>query len=124
MIALVTILPTLWELWNDRNGETRKDKARDFLIAVCLYAGIALALWWMFETNPLKSLALMLGVRVMLFDYAIAAILIRRGVIVGRWFSYNGKTARFDRLVARVNPWVRFAIRLGLFVAAIIYYYA
>lgn len=125
MISLILcIIPTLWEIWDDRNGETKKDKTRDFLIAVIMYSVIALANWWIFETHPLKSLALTFAFRLLVFDYAIAYVLIKRGVIVGNWFSYTGKTARWDKLIARVNPWLRFAARVVLFAAVLWWLYS
>ena len=117
--ALICAIPTIWEIWNDRNGETAKDKIRDVLITSILYAIIMIALWWVNETHPLKSLALMLGIRVAFFDYAIQYVLIKRGVIHGHWFTYSGKTSWFDRKVSKVNSWLRLAVRVILFAAAV-----
>lgn len=119
MIAVVLcLLPTLWEIWNDRDGETKKDKTRDLIVSVILYAAVAL-INWLLDIHPLKSLALTFGFRVLVFDYAVQWLLIRRGVIHGHWFTYTGKTARFDRLIARVNPWVRLAVRVVAFLASV-----
>lgn len=116
------LIPTLYEVWEDRNGEGRTDKTRDAIVAVIMYAAVALVNWWVFETNPLGSLALTFGFRVMLFDYLVQYVLIKRGVIHGHWFYYKGKTAKFDRIIKYLNPWVVLACRLVVFAACVITY--
>lgn len=119
LAILICIIPTALEIIDDARGESKKGKIRDFILAVIFYAGMAWFNWQVFEVHPLKSIALMLGVRVMFFDYVVQYVLIRRGVIHGHWFTYTGKTARFDRLIARVNPWVRLAVRVVLLALAV-----
>lgn len=121
--ALICVGPTVWEIINDRKGETKKDKVKDLLIAVILYAGVALLNWKLIHIHPLKSIALMLAFRMLAFDYIIQWILIRRGIISGSWFSYTGKTARWDRWIAKVHPWVRMVIRLVLFLSSTIWFF-
>lgn len=119
LAVLFCFLPTIYEIIDDRNGETKKDKVRDFFIAAILYAVIALVNWWMFETLPLRSLALTFAIRLAFFDYVIAYVLIRRGVIVGKCWNYRGKTARFDRLIARIDWRVLMAARVIAFASAL-----
>lgn len=124
-IAIVLCLaPTLWEVYNDRNGEGRTDKTRDAIVAVIMYAAVALVNWWWLDVHPLRSLALTFGFRVILFDYLVQYVLIKRGVIHGHWFYYKGKTAKFDRIIKYLNPWVVLACRLVLFAACVIAYLA
>lgn len=122
LVILLCFAPTVWEIIDDARGETRKDKIRDAVIAAGLYSVIALALWWILETHPLKSLALMIAIRVMFFDYVIAYVLIRRGVIKGSWFRYVGKTARWDRALSKVNPWTKLALRIVIFAGSVTYF--
>lgn len=117
--ALICFAPTVWEIYNDRNGETANDKVRDGIITAIFYTTITLALWWVYETHPLKLLALMLGIRVMFFDYFIQYILTKRGVIRGHWFFYKGHTAKFDRVIKYLNPWIVLVCRVILFAAAV-----
>lgn len=118
LIILICSLPTFWEVYNDRNGETKRDKQRDAMITMGLYMAIALALIHYVEVH--KSLTLMLAIRLLIFDYVIHYVLIRRGVIRGHWFTYVGKTPEFDQLVRKINPWVRLAIRVVVFVGGVL----
>lgn len=121
MITVVLcLLPTLWEIWNDRDGETKKDKTRDLLVSIVLYSVIALVNWKLSVTPVFKSLALSFGWRLLVFDYAIAYVLIRRGVIVGKWWNYRGKTARWDRLISKANPWILLVVRALVFLSALL----
>lgn len=124
MEAFALILPTIYEVWDDRNGEYTKGKKTDLIITACLYAVFALAFWWIFETHPLKSLALMLGIRILLFDYLVQYVLIHNGVIAGHWFNYSGKTARWDKATVRLNPWLKLGFRVLVFVGTIFVYFS
>lgn len=120
MIAFILcILPTVLEIIDDARGELKKGKVRDFILAVIFYSGIALFNWQVFEIHPLKSIALMLGVRVMFFDYVVQYVLIKRGVITGHWFFYQGKTAKWDRVISYLNPWVVLAVKVIVFAGAL-----
>lgn len=109
------LIPTLYEVWEDRNGEGRTDKTRDAIVAVIMYAAVALVNWWWLDVHPLRSLALTFGFRVLLFDYMVQYVLIKRGVIHGHWFFFKGKTAKWDRVIKYLNPWVVLACRLVVF---------
>ena len=104
----------------DRKGETAEGKRKDFwwslLVSIVLsgfayfYAGI----------GPLQSIALLIAWRVLLFDYLVTYLLIKNDVIVGHWFTYTGKTSRWDKIISKVNPWVRLSIRIALFVLSVL----
>lgn len=121
LALILCFLPTVWEIWDDRKGETKKDKERDVVVAIVLYIGVMLVAWWL-GTPPVKSISMMLGARVMFFDYVIHYILIRRGVIHGHWFTYVGKTSTFDKRIAKVNPWIKLLVRVVVFAAALVYF--
>lgn len=117
---LLCLVPTLWETYDDRKGESKKDKTRDLLISIVLYSVIALVNWKLSVIPVFKSLALSFGWRLLVFDYAIQWLLIRRGVIVGKWWSYRGKTARWDRLISKANPWILLVVRALVFLSALL----
>lgn len=135
------LLPVSWELWNDRNGEDVKGKREDIAIRIILAAlcGLVIMLlhntlepnfpsnaynWWM----VLGGIALAAGWHFLLFDYYIAAILKKRGIIHydGRfgWFSYTGKTSKFDKfeLWKWLHPVNRLIIRLIVWEIGILTY--
>lgn len=111
VILLVTFLPTLYEAWTDRKGETKRDKRKDtalLVVVAVLLTGVAYLVLVSWVAVPLFILMW----RITTFDYISQAFMIRNGVISGNWFSYTGKTAIWDRLIAKVNPWIRFGVRL------------
>ena len=121
VIFFVSFLFTPAEVFGDRKGETKKGKIKDGIwlaVGSVLLAGVS---WW-FGQNPLSVLLLILGWRILLFDYLIQYVLIKRGVIVGHWFTYNGETAKFDKLIARIHPVVRLVIKVLIFVGSICFY--
>lgn len=123
MEALALILPTFWEVYDDRHGENKKGKVKDLVIVAVLYVVIALAFWWLSETHPLKSLALMLGIRILIFDYLVQYVLIKNGVISGHWFFVKGKTAKWDRVISHLNPWIVLGLRVLFFAGTLFVYY-
>lgn len=123
IIGALCFVPTIWELYNDRNGENKKDKIKDtaiFLVVVGLIAGLS---YWLGQ-SPVSAILLILGIRVMFFDYAIHYLLIKNKVIVGHWFTYNGNTSFIDRLISGVHPVLRFAARVIVFLASIFLFFA
>jgi len=123
VMLFVCLTPTLIELWNDKDGESKKDKVLDtiwLLVAVVVIAGGA---WWL-GYRPLPVIGLIIGWRILLFDYLINIILYRRKVIQNPgaefWFSYTGQTARWDKLISKVHPWVRLIVRLIVFSVSLI----
>lgn len=115
LVILLGLVAVEVEARNDQHGESKSDKVRDAFVLTIAASCLCLLLWWLADVNPLKTIALLLGVRVLVFDYLITYLLIKNGVVVGHWFSYMGKTAFTDRIISKVNPWLRFALRLCLF---------
>lgn len=119
MIAfLLTFIPTGVELYLDRNGETAKNKRRQWLLIGLLFTIVSAINWQVFEIHPLRSLILCFAVRFMLLDYLINIILYKRGKIdFANWFEYIGSTASFDKIKiwVKIGKWGRFAVRLIVF---------
>lgn len=84
-----------------------------------MYAAVALVNWWWLEVHPLRSLALTFGFRVILFDYLVQYVLIKRGVIRGKWWSYHGKTSAIDVALRRVNWRIILVFKILVFIATI-----
>ena len=121
LAAIFCILPTLWELYDDRLGETAKGKKRDFYIASILYTAIAVVNLILFETRVTCSLLLIWGIRMLIFDYLINILLFG---VSSNWFEYLGKTAKFDRrgFWVTMGSWGRFSVRLVAFTLSLLYF--
>lgn len=120
-IALLCLAPTIYEAISDRKGESKRDKFWDGLILVgysVLLAGGA----YLSGHAWVPVIGLILGFRVLVFDYLIQYLLIKNKVIVGHWFTYNGKTSWFDKLAAKIHPVIRFVLRMVVFALAVWWY--
>jgi len=115
LVILWGLLAAILESYNDRLGETKKDKIADGVYLAIATSCLCLLVWILDRTNPLKVIPLVLAVRVLVFDYLVTYLLIRNGVIVGNWFSYTGKTSKWDKLISRVNPFVRLGLGVAVF---------
>lgn len=122
---LITLLPTLFEIWQDRNGETAKDKYKDGFYLIVVAIGIGGASHF-FGQNMVSVLLLILAWRILIFDYTITVLLYSRGVIespdAAKWWNYTGKTSKWDRLTGRVHWGIRMALRALIFAGAVVYY--
>lgn len=117
MIWLIFLyaVPSLYEAWTDRHGEKKSNKVVDSLLLIAVVLIVSIAVQILLKVSVIESVVLLLSWRLLIFDYLVAYLLIRNGVIVGHWFTYNGKIAWFDRLVSGVNPWVMFLVRVIIF---------
>ena len=123
--AIFCIFPTLWELYDDRNGETVKGKRRDFYLVSIGSIGIAVVNLILFDIRVTCSLLLILGIRMLIFDYIINILLFTNGVSQsGKWFEYVGKTAKFDQrdFWLRIGRWGRFSVRVLAFALSLLYF--
>lgn len=123
---LALTIPYLWEIVNDRNGESYKEKVKDIIIRIFLAVLASLVGWYFIGANPIKGVFLSLAFHWLLFDYTITTVLIKRGVIETKEsaFSYVGKTSAMDKnkFWVKLGGWGRFIVRLIVFgVATIIY---
>lgn len=122
-IVFLCLIPTMLEAWTDRKGETSKEKRLDLLTFGSLYLILAVVIWFIIEVHPLKSILLMIGIRVLMFDYLVQYLLIKNGVISGHWFFYKGKTAKWDRAFSWLNPWIVLVLRVIFFAGTVFVYY-
>lgn len=125
------IIPTGWELVNDRNGD--KDKTRDVFIRYGLMIIAAVInFFWVTGKAVFDSVFLSAGINFMFFDYAIAWWLIWRktkgkpGIepprgVVYHWFSYLSGSP-FDKLWKHWHPGWRAVVRATVLAAAIVIY--
>lgn len=124
IILISGLVAVVVEAWNDQHGESKKDKVRDAFVLAIAASCLSLLSYWIADVHPLKTIALLLGVRVLVFDYLVTYLLIKNKVIAGNWFDYMGKTAFTDRLVAKVPAWLRLLVRVCLFAASLIWFLA
>lgn len=121
VILFVTLLPTLFEVWNDRNGEGKKSKVKDGIWLVVGSALIAGGAWWL-GYRPLPVIGLILGWRVLIFDYLTHIFLkeFSKSHENIEWWSYTGKTTYWwDQLIAKISWKLRLAVRVLIFAATI-----
>ncbi len=141
---LFMLIPLAWELVNDRDGEDEFQKRQDVTVRGlwALFAGIlAVFAHWPILRNGdafvelrhdglilLSAAILSAAYHFLLFDYLIAFILKKRGVIhySGQfgWFSYLGEKSVIDNLPLwrQLPAWFRAMIRITVFEAALLFY--
>lgn len=124
------MIATLWEVWEDRHGDLYK--SQDVIIRIALLLAEAIALHFIFIKPLIDSLFLSIAVFFMFFDYLIAMVLIKNGVVEPRrgttytWWTYTAKSGVFDnlKLWKDAKPWTKFFIKLGALIAAVIIFLA
>lgn len=124
ILLLVTSVPTLYEVYADRFGETRKGKRKDtlwLLIAAACLIGLS---WWLFDFHPLWTGLLILVWRICTFDYLVNLFLKRysEGHKDINVFTFTGNTAYFDKLTAKVHWVLRLILRTAVFLASMAYF--
>jgi len=122
MIILLGLIASEVEARNDQWGESKKDKIRDGVFLTIFASAVSYLAWRFVEINPLKTVAVLLAVRIAYFDYRVSYLLIKNKVIVGHWFTYSGKTAKWDKVISKVNPWVRLAVRIVFFACCLLFF--
>lgn len=114
-------VPTVWELYNDRNGDF--NKKADVLFRVLLIINAGLIVWGLFNRNAFLSMNLSFAIHWLLFDYLIVIIL-NRNVYEKKvhWFTHLGTSSAIDKLSfwVKLGPWGRFGVRVGYFVIALV----
>lgn len=129
---ILTLLPLIWEVYNDRNGDAHisrgllelPSKKVDILVRVLIATIVALINFFVFDEALFKSVFLCVAVHFLLFDYIIAFILIKKGIIKGHWFSYMGSKG-IDNYKSwkNVPPIIKLVIRITIFgIANYIYF--
>lgn len=132
LCCFILSVPTIWELWDDRKGETLQQKKWDvwkralwMLIASSLVAFIRLdgsshptingALHYYLDV--VTAYALSVAIFLLVFDYSINLILGRKP-----WYSYLSKSP-LDKLWSGWNWKVRMVVRVAVFVGAMVWFY-
>ena len=112
------MIATIWEVWNDRHGDTNKSED---VVLRCIWFIVEAATLRLFTHKPFFTcLLLSSAVFFLLFDYLVCYFLIRNKVIEvpgAHWFSYMGKSGVVDNLKfwRDMNPWLKLLVRMGYF---------
>lgn len=115
LLILAGLAASEIEARNDQHGESKKDKIRDGVYLTIFASLLSYLSWRLADVHPLKTIAVLLAVRVLYFDYRVSYLLIKNGVISGHWFDYVGKTSWFDvNVTSKVNPWLRLVLRVAI----------
>ena len=112
------------EAYLDRFGEKRKGKVKDTLWLLTAVASLTGLAYWLFDTNPVWPVLLVLVWRICTFDYIVNAFLKRysKGHKNINIWTYSGTTAFTDRIVSKVHPVIRLVLRASLFAVALWWY--
>ena len=115
IVIVVTFLPTLYEAWTDRKGETKRDKRKDAVFLVGLSA-LLTAGAYLFLAEWVSVPLLIIMFRVTCFDYIVNAFLKRysKGHKKINVWKFSGTTALTDRLIGRIPYKVRLVVRAVL----------
>lgn len=125
-------IPLLWEINNDKNGDAHisrgflswTSKKVDVLARLALaFAGGAINTI-LNDINIYKSVFISGAIHFFFFDYIIAYILIKKGIIIGHWFSYTGSKGMDNtKLWKDLSPTRKFILKLIILIIAIIVYF-
>lgn len=132
LIFLILSLPTAWELYDDRIGETLKQKKLDVLWRCLSFSSSAIVSGWIiygFHQTPfvyyLKAVVMSFAIFFLVFDYAIIIILVRRKIVElpkgQKWYSYLSKSP-LDKLWSGWDWKWRMAVRGAVFTISLIIY--
>lgn len=121
-------VPTVWELFDDKTGDT--NKTPDTISRLIFMSSAGAAAHYISGENWLTAFNLSFAIFFMFFDYCISYILIRNGTLEPprgvkyHWFSYSGKSGVIDNLKfwRNMNPWVKLFIRIGYLAIALFLY--
>lgn len=116
-------VPYIWEVYSDRNGD--HDKTVDVIWRVILSATAVLSCVHLTDHSIWAAGLMCSAIFFLLFDYTVAAVLIKNGVIEAKsWFSYMGKSGKFDNWGwwRNMHPGWRFAIKMSVFTGSLLIY--
>lgn len=117
IVVLILLTPTINELIDNHNLETRAEKKND--VWVRIYTALAVSL-----VDPgryLQNLGMTFGLFVMFFDYLYNLTSRITKPFRSQWFSHLGDTT-IDNLWKHWPPLVRLSIRIVVLLAAILYF--
>lgn len=123
------MIATIWEVWNDRYGDSNKSTdiwARTFLLWI-----EAVLLHLLTDTNIFICFNFSISVFFLTFDYVINYVLIKNGTIEPprgvkyHWLTHVGKSGVIDNLTfwKEMNPYVKLGIRLAYFLISVTLYF-
>lgn len=121
--ALLLLIPVAFHLYNDRNGDKPEDKAGDIFIVSAIALVAAIVGFFISDKPIIDGLLLAWAIHFMIFDYAIVAILKKRGVIETKehWFNYLGSSYT-DDVLRQLKPWMRFWLKVSVLAIATLVY--
>jgi uncharacterized membrane protein len=123
LAILLLFAPLVWELIQDRNGEAPAEKTQDIFIRLLLAVTAAVVGWYIAGKAIPDGVLLSLAIHFLAFDYMINWILKKRKVIetTESAFTYLGSSWT-DDVLRQWKPMVRFLVKLGVLVGAVIIY--
>jgi len=119
----ITAIPTIYEAYTDRFGESKKDKIKDGILLVAGSLVIAGVSWWDGK-NPLSVLLLIFAWRVLLFNQVVNWFLKRYSPThkdINIW-KYIGNTSTIDKLISKIHPVIRLIIRIVFFILCAVFF--
>lgn len=124
IIAWVSLIfPLFWELIDDRHGDAvKKNQVFDMVMRLTFFALSGIFHQILYQ-KFIEGTVLSIAVFFLCFDYLVAYLLIRNGVVIGHWFSYLSGKKFFDKIMVRLFPWQRLALRICVLIGAIILYF-
>lgn len=122
------MIATIWEVINDRHGDSNKQY--DIIARLILIWIEAALLHFIFHKPLVDSLLLSTAFFFSFFDYLIAYILIKNGTlepprgITYYWFDYIAKVGPFDNFKywKELKPRTKLFVRVVVLIGAIIIY--
>lgn len=128
-LFLILTIPTDYELIKERKGEAMSHKKRSatvrallMILAAAVVTAIKVVIRYPLPTiiwlTYLKSLFLSFAIFFMFFDYSYNIMFHGK---TKQWFNYLSKSP-LDKLFGKVNWKVRMAIRVAVFVGALIWF--
>lgn len=130
--VLLLFAPLIWEVNNDKNGDAHisrgpihlPSKKIDVFVRI-LIALIAGEITSILAGVPLSKAVFLSGaIHFFFFDYIIAYILIKKGIIKGHWYSYLGSKGMDNtEFWKNLSPTNKFLAKLIILIIAIITYF-
>jgi hypothetical protein len=124
LVMIFVMVPVLWELYNDRNGDLNKKK--DVFMRAMLFAWAGAVINILTGVSAVICILLSIGTFFLLFDYLIVIVLKHNKVIspTANWFTYLGKKGYVDNIFLwkRLGPWGRFITKVVVFTISLVLY--
>lgn len=134
-IALLSA-PLLWELDNDKNGDshlvgigfgwTIESKTLDIVFRCGIALLVSWVNWFIGNNGFIQSLIMSGAIHFLLFDYIIVIILSKRQIITSsaKWYDYLGSKGMDTKEWWASKHWtIRMAIKIAVFIIACVIYF-